>query len=119
MNLAVAVAGALALAVTAAGCGSAPKPSVQPDLAGKPTWGACSTFSEQAMSIAEGARGAATLKAAVADYREDGDRVVRGPSTGGLAHRWLVDDSGTIHADLGVWHSGRGWFVTGAKRCAG
>jgi hypothetical protein len=41
MNLAFAAVGALTLTVTAVGCGSAPKPSVQPDLAGKPTWGAC------------------------------------------------------------------------------
>jgi len=117
MNLALAT-GALALTLTVAGCGSSPLSNALPDLAGKPTWSGCSEFSEQAMSIAEGARGEDSVAAAVSTYRERGDRVVAGPRRGGIAHRWLVRADDTIHADLEVWHSGRGWFVTGVKRCA-
>src|SRR4051794_30141465 len=112
------VACSLAFALTIAGCGGSPRPSVQPDLAGKPAWGGCSEFSEQAMSIAEGARGAKTLEDAIADYREAGDRIVEDHPRGGLEHRWLVSEDGTIHADLELWDSHRGWFVTGAKRCS-
>src|SRR3954465_12150126 len=89
------VAGSLAFALTIAGCGGSPRPRVQPDLAGKPTWGGCSEFSEQALSIAEGARGAKTLEDAIADYREAGDRIVEGLPRGGLEHRWLVSEDGT------------------------
>jgi len=117
MNLALATGG-LALALTIAGCGSSPRPSVQPDLATAPTWGSCSEFSQRAMSIAEGARGEDTVAAAVSTYREKGDRLLVGPRRGGVAHRWLVRPDDTIHADLEVSHTGRRWFVSGMKQCA-
>jgi hypothetical protein len=119
MNRTFAAVGAAVAVAVLAGCGTASStPRVEPDLAGTPTWGGCSQFSMQEMSIAEGARGARTLVAAIADYREDGDRVVTGPRAGGLPHRWLVDADGTIHADLEMSGSRQGWFVTGVKRCA-
>jgi hypothetical protein len=118
MKAFLAAAGVLAFTVTVSGCGGSPRPHLDPDVAGSPTWGDCLTFSESAMSIAEGARGTATVAAAISDYRESGDRVLVGPRAGGNEHRWLVREDDTIHADLEVWHSRRGWFVTGAQQCA-
>ena len=119
MNVVLTAVGSLALTASLVACGdTSSRPAVDPDVAGKPTWGGCSEFSEQAMSIAAEAPGAPTLVAALADYREPGDQVVAAPQKGGLKHRWLVTSDATIRVDLEVWHSHRGWFVTGAKRCA-
>lgn len=118
MNPVLAAAGVLWLTAGLVGCGDMSGPSGEPDVAGKPTWGGCPEFAIQAMSIASGVRGASTLEDAVADYRKSGDHLVVVPVRGGPRHRWVVREDGTIRADLEVWHSRRGWFVTGVKRCS-
>jgi hypothetical protein len=118
MNLAVAAAGTLALTRSVAGCGSSPKPTVQPDLAAKPTWGGCKNFVGQHIDYTVDAHGAPTRAAALADYRQEGDHVVDRPKR---PHRnarvLLVDDRDVIHHALELWHSQDGWLVTMVQKC--
>jgi hypothetical protein len=100
MNVVFAAVGTLALTASLVACGDTSRPALEPDLAAKPTWGGCSEFSQQAMSIAAGTPGSPTLVAAITDDLEYGDHVMTAPQKGGLKHRWLVAADGTIRVDL-------------------
>jgi hypothetical protein len=111
-------AGALALSAVLVGCGDASsRPHVDPDVAGKPTWG-CQTRATQAIDYAVDAPGAKSRAAAIARYRVDGDHVVDRPAH---AHRLpqvlLVDADNVIHHELELWHTENGWLVTMVEGC--
>jgi len=111
----VAVAG-----VALAGCGTSPsRPHLDPDVAGKPTWGGCREHSLQVSDYTADAPGEKTALAAIASYRTHGDHVVRRPAQDHRAARWLlVDDTNLIHASLELTHTDHGWLVNVVEKCA-
>jgi hypothetical protein len=112
-------AGALALSAALVGCGdTSSRPHLDPDVAGRPTWGGCQTRSMQAIDYAVDAPGAKSRSAALAAYRVDGDHVVDRPAR---PHRnarvLLVDQGNVIHHALELWHAEHGWLVTMVEAC--
>lgn len=103
-----------------AGCGtSASTPRVDPDVAGKPTWGGCQERSIGSIDYVVGARGPSTAKAALAPYRKDGDHVVRTAPAPHQRRQWLlVDEHNVIHTSLGLARTEHGWLVDTVERCA-
>lgn len=115
--LVLAVVLAAGLVLTA--CGHASLPRVEPDVAGRPTWGGCSERTTQIIDYASGARGERSLRAALAPYRVDGDHVVRRPAHAHRGARWLlVDDRQVIHTSLELLHAERGWLVDVIEKCS-
>jgi hypothetical protein len=113
------VAGSLAFALTIAGCGGSPRPSVQPDLAGKPTWGGCRNFVGQNMDYGPDAVGAKTVAAALATYRKDGDHVVIEPHRDHRPRRWLVvGEDNVIRAAVQMFRGDQGWLASSVEKCA-
>jgi hypothetical protein len=111
---AVATAG-----VVLAGCGDSSRPSVEPDLAGKPTWAGCHSRSIGIIDYVSDAGGTPTAGAALAPYRTAGDHVVVVPARAHQNRRWLlVDDANLIHASLELEHGGHGWLVGSVEKCA-
>jgi len=105
--------------VVVAGCGASSRPSVEPDLAGKPRWAGCHSRSIGSIDYVSGARGKPTVRAALAPYRTAGDHVVVVPARPHQNRRWLlVDEANHIHASLGLEHGGHGWLVGSAETCA-
>jgi hypothetical protein len=116
-NVATA-AGALAVGVVLAGCGHSSRPAVDPDIAGKPTWGGCQEIAGHSVDYIAGARGGRRLASAIAPYRQHGDHVVVVPRHDHVARQWLlVDDRNLIHTALGVSHTRAGWLVDSVKEC--
>jgi hypothetical protein len=120
MRNAATAAATLALGVVLAGCGHASsRPAVDPDLAGKPTWGGCTESSTGIIDYTAGAPGEPTAGAALAAYRVDGDHVVVVPARAHMNRRWLlVDDANRIHASLELMHTRHGWLVSTVEQCA-
>jgi hypothetical protein len=119
MNLALAAGAAVALTLTLAGCGSSSRPSLQPDLAGQPTWGTCRSIAGRSVDDVSGLRGERTPRAAIASYRRKDDHVVVLPRQGHRARHWLlVDDANVIHTSLDVSNTGNGWLVDQVETCA-
>jgi hypothetical protein len=118
MKVVLAAAGGLALTLGAVGCGSSPRPNVQPDRAGQPTWGDCRSFVTGNLDFVSDAHGAKTRTIAIARYRREGDHVVESPRR---AHRnaqvLLVDDHNVIHQALELWHLKNGWVVPMVEKC--
>jgi hypothetical protein len=114
----VLAAGGLVVALTLSGCGDSPHPSVQPDLAGKPTWGGCREFISGTMDFVVDAPGAKSRSAAIAHYRLAGDHVVTRPAR---AHRnaqvLLVDEHDVIDHALELIHTDNGWLVSTVESC--
>lgn len=118
MNVVLAAAGALALTITMAGCGNTPRPQLDPDLAGQPTWGGCREYSDGIFDFAPDARGPSTPRLAMASYRQEGDHVVVAPRHSHTNRQWLlVDDRFVIHTALELRHAEHGWLVTRVERC--
>lgn len=119
MRNVVAAAGALALGAALAGCGHSSHPQVQPDLAGKPTWGDCQEHSMHNLDYISDAHGKPTANAALASYRTDGDHVVVVPARAHQNRRWLlVDDTNLIHTALEMQHVQHGWLVDLVETCS-
>jgi hypothetical protein len=114
------VSGAVVAGLVLAGCGhSSSRPAVDPDLAGKPTWGGCTESSTQIIDYTADAPGEPTARAALASYRVEGDHVVVLPARAHHNRRWLlVDDANLIHASLELWHARHGWLVSSVEQCA-
>jgi hypothetical protein len=119
MNVLFVATGAFVLTVTMAGCGDPSRPHLDPDLAGKPTWGECQERSIQAIDYVADAPGATSRAAALAPYREEGDHVVDHPAG---PHRnaqvLLVDAGNVIHHALELSHTENGWLVGMVDTCA-
>jgi hypothetical protein len=105
--------------VVLAGCGDSSRPVVDPDVAGKPTWGGCTETSTQITDYTADAPGERTARTALASYRVDGDHVVAVPARAHQNRRWLlVDDANLIHASLELLHTDHGWLVSSVEQCA-
>jgi hypothetical protein len=119
MNVVVAASGALTLTLAVAGCGSSPRPYVQPDRAGKPTWAGCHSMAGHSVDYVAGIRGKRSVGAAIAPYRKDHDHVVVVPRDGARPRQWLlVDHADVIHTSLEVSNTGTGWLVDEVEYCA-
>jgi hypothetical protein len=103
-----------------AGCGtSSSRPRLDPDVAGKPTWGGCQERSEGSFDFVADADGAPTVEAAIEHFREHGDHVVRSAPAPLHRRQWLlVDEHNVIHAALGLMRTEHGWLVDDVEKCA-
>ena len=112
--LAAATAGVLL-----AGCGTSSAPRVDPDLAGRPSWGGCKELSSLIRDYVASAEGAKTRAAAIAQYRKAGDHVVLRPAQAHRNAAWLlVDSANVIHTSLELTHGQHGWLVSTVERCS-
>lgn len=119
MNRFVAIAAALTVGLTLAACGSTPRPQVDPDVAGKPTWAGCRARVVSTVDYVPDAGGRPTARAAIAPYRSPGDHLVRrGGDSPDLADWLLLDDHAVIHASVEVEHVRSGWLVGTVEKCA-
>lgn len=111
------------LALSACGHSSdsgAPRPETagSPKTGAEPSWG-CAIRSMAFTDYGPDARGEPTRDAALASYREAGDRVVYSRGGPHEADKWLlVDDAGHIHAALELLHNKGGWLVSAAEKCS-
>jgi hypothetical protein len=118
MNVVLAAAGALALTVNLVACGDTSRPAVEPDAAGKPTWGGCQESRVQMRDFVADAHGAKTRAAALASFRIDGDHVVdRVARPHRNARVLLVGDDNVIHHALDLSHTEHGWLVNLVEAC--
>jgi hypothetical protein len=119
MSRLLAAVGALTLGITLVACGDTSRPAVDPDLAGKPTWGGCSERSTQISDYTADAKGAKTRAAAMARYRMPGDHVVFRGGHGHHRATWLlVDEKDVIHTSLELVPGASGWLVSTVEKCA-
>ena len=57
--------------------------------------------------------------AAIAQYRQPGDHVVKRHRRPHRTAAWLlVDDRNVIHTSVELWHSQHGWLVGLVEKCA-
>jgi hypothetical protein len=110
---------AVTAGVLLAGCGASSAPRVDPDGAGKPSWGGCTERSSLIRDYLASAEGARTRAAAIAPYRQAGDHVVLRPAQEHRHAAWLlVDARNVIHTSLELTHGRHGWLVSMVERCS-
>ncbi len=106
------------MTVSLVACGDTSRPGLEPDLAGKPTWGGCRDFVGQNMDYAEDAVGERSRTAVLAQYRTEGDHVVIEPHHDHQRRRWLlVGDDNVIRAAVEMFHADQGWLANYVERC--
>jgi hypothetical protein len=119
MNVVLAAVGTLALTASLVACGdTSSRPAVDPDVAGKPTWGGCQSMSSGSIDYAADARGEPTIARALAAYRKPGDHVVKRPRKPHRNAAWLlVDSRNVIHTSVEMHRGHHGWLVNLVEKC--